>query len=158
MKKVIFLTVFAFFLSSSFTTQDNKAIGVSWKLEETYLVNDFIWFTCTGDILLFPEFTIGYDYHGVNNGNISVAQGTLTLVGTGYSIITGEIYHMDDKIKENMKEPIINGAAIFKYKWTGRINGEQGSADNAILKGHFIVNANGEVTSWKDTYNTQECR
>jgi hypothetical protein len=159
MRKVILITVFAFFLSSSFTTINKStsivaselksAYGVSWHVEETYVYYDVILFLCNGDLVLFPEYSVKEDIHGVNNKNMSMVQGKLWITGTGYSINTGEVYTLDDEQKIFQKIPITNGALVFNDKYNGILTGNQGSKDNYIAKFHLTINAKDEVTANK---------
>jgi hypothetical protein len=161
MRKVILSITIAFLLFSSFTTSNVRGLkpteGVSWHVEETFVYNNVTLFLCNGDLVLFPEYSVKEDIHGVNNGNLSMVQGKLWITGTGYSINTGEVYIINDEQKLFQKIPITNGAIVFNEKYNGILTGNQGSKDNYIAKSHLTINAKGEVTANKFELNG-ECQ
>lgn len=158
MRKVIFFAAFAFLISSSFTTMNNESFipvfknqkfmsAEPWQVDLTFVLNDFQWIICNGDEIIFPELTVHMEFHGVENDNMYLVNGSYTFTGTGYNSITGEIYTIDFQMKDSRKVPTVNGATVINSKWVRVITGDRGSKDIAVLKGHTTINAKGEVTS-----------
>lgn len=156
-----------FFSFSSFTFLKDKTsalaltalaqpAGVSFHEQGSEVFSEEL-YLCNGDIVFFEQVTYTYDVRGVNNKNISTAQGTETWKGTGVSLLTGEIYTLDDAGRFNAKESLTNGVAVFRNKVDGVLTGNEGSMDNFVGKSHITVNANGDVTADHGSL-TSECQ
>jgi hypothetical protein len=164
MKNVSFFAVITLLLASSFT-MDNSATHFArknlkspttevYKADRTEVEYNVTLFLCNGDEVFFPSITSYHKYHAVRNGTLFMAHSKLTETATGYSLITGEVYTINNEYDIHNKFPETNGAAVFNNKIQGTVIGEAGSKDTYISKYHLTINANGETTSYKSEYTT----
>jgi hypothetical protein len=128
MRKVIFFATISFLLLSSFTLTGVQVVapslrnvkfpaGVSWQVDQESIQNDVTYFLCNGDIVFFSEIVIHEDLHGVENKNRFMVQGKVSFSGVGNSLISNEVYTLNDNLRINQHFPIINGATVINEKF-----------------------------------------
>ena len=163
MRKLIFFALLVFFLCSSFMNAKlafhnltSKAAD-AWKTETSYILYNVSYELCNGDIVTFPELTVGWDMHGTGNNNITMVQGTLTFSATGYSLTTGEAFTLNHQYRFIYKYPVINGATVITSHVRTTYTGDHGSLSEFISKLHVTVNAKGEIIT-RNYDVTTECQ
>lgn len=103
----------------------------------------------------FPEVTVHFDLHGVENGNLSMIQGKTTITGTGYSIRTGEVFTLDYRYKENEID-LFTSVDVTTVRVKTIAIGSQGSVYITTFRYHVTWNANNEMTAYVER-GTEDC-
>ena len=133
-------------ISSSFNKPNAQQADV-WHLNETMVGHNVTLYLCNGDVIFLEQYTIHIDIVGVTNQNRLMVQGKYELTSTGVSMVTGEVYTIDDRFKVNNHYPVIHGATVMNNQSRGSVVGNMGSRDQYVLKSHMIVNAQGQLVS-----------
>lgn len=139
------------------TINPKSNAGNAWKVEETFTLNNLTLYTCKAEPVFFETFIITEDLHGVINNNISLVQGKSTFYATGYSLLTGEVYHFAAEGWSNGKFPIVNGAVALTSIFKGGFVGEGGSKDLTAIRSHTTITPNGKIIAF-DINPTTVCQ
>lgn len=146
MKQSVILMALMLVISPSLNSPNAQPADV-WHLNETMVGHNVTLYLCNGDVIFLEQYTIHIDIMGMSNPNRLMVQGMYEINSTGVSMITGEVYSFDGRVKLNDHYPLVNGAAVIKTQSRGSVVGNMGSRDQYIIKSHMILNAKGQMVA-----------
>lgn len=146
MKQTAFLLALLLVMTTSFTNH-NANPPVAWHLNETIVDHNVMLYPCNGDVIFIEDYTLHMNLMGVTNNNRTLIQGRYQISATGVSMVTGEVYTIDDRFKVNEHYPVTHGATVMNNQSRGSVVGNMGSRDQYVLKTHMIMNAQGQLVA-----------